>query len=245
MNPEFLDEFVDEDDPGFDTYVVNEENFVASCQELARLNEFPVRAIKPDTAKEMAFRERFKKQQEAIKERNKQTKSTVTKKLKSNDSALLLKELSKKKKRGEDMDEAEIDIAKKKNSERISQEAVSEDDENGTSVSVLPKNVKFPRSDDEFYPAEFDKTIYDCYKLRVVFDREKTGFEETKDFPIVINSIIGGRYQVVEYLGSAAFSKAIQCYDIHTEQMVCMKIIENNKDYFDQSIDEIKLLRFI
>ena len=31
-----------------------------------------------------------------------------------------------------------------------------------TSVSVLPKWVKFPRSDDDFYPAEFDKTIYDC-----------------------------------------------------------------------------------
>lgn len=27
--------------------------------------------------------------------------------------------------------------------------------------------------------------------------------------------------------------------------MLCMKIIENNKDYFDQSIDEIKLLKFI
>jgi serine/threonine protein kinase len=26
---------------------------------------------------------------------------------------------------------------------------------------------------------------------------------------------------------------------------VCMKIIENNKDYFDQSVDEIKLLRYI
>ena len=84
-------------------------------------------------------------------------------------------------------------------------------------MSVLPKWVKFPVSNDDFYPAEFDKTIYDCYQLRVVFDREKTGFEETKDFPIVINSIIAGRYQVVEYLGSAAFSKAIQCYDIHTE----------------------------
>ena len=100
-------------------------------------------------------------------------------------------------------------------------------------------------SNDEFYPAEFDNVIYDCYSLRVVFDREKTGFEETKDFPIIINSIVAGRYQVVEYLGSAAFSKAIQCYDIHTEQMVCMKIIENNKDYFDQSVDEIKLLRYI
>ena len=83
------------------------------------------------------------------------------------------------------------------------------DDDDGRKVSVLPRWIKFMPSNDEFYPAEFDSVIYDCYNLRVVFDREKTGFEETKDFPIVINSIIAGRYQVVEYLGSAAFSKAI------------------------------------
>ena len=53
------------------------------------------------------------------------------------------------------------------------------------------------------------KTIFDCYNLKVIFDREKTGFEESKDFPVVINSVIAGRYQVLEYLGSAAFSKAI------------------------------------
>lgn len=46
----------------------------------------------------------------------------------------------------------------------------------------------------------------------MIFDREKTGFEETKEFQIVINSIVAGRYQVEEYLGSAAFSKAIQVY---------------------------------
>ena len=44
----------------------------------------------------------------------------------------------------------------------------------------------------------------------MVFDREKTGFEETKEFQIAINSIVAGRYQIQEYLGSAAFSKAIQ-----------------------------------
>lgn len=113
------------------------------------------------------------------------------------------------------------------------EERIEDDDEDGRKASVLPKWIKFLPSNDEFYPAEFDSVIYDCYNLRVVFDREKTGFEESKEFPIVINSIIAGRYQVVEYLGSAAFSKAIQCYDIHSEQMVCMKIIENNKDYFD------------
>ena len=47
-----------------------------------------------------------------------------------------------------------------------------------------------------------------------------------------------------EYLGSAAFSKAVQCLDLHTGESVCIKIIKNNKDFFDQSLDEIKLLRY-
>ena len=71
MNKEFIDEYVDEDDPGFDTYVVNEENFVESCQELAKLNNFPVRAIKSDTKHDMGFRERTRKRIEMEKEKNK------------------------------------------------------------------------------------------------------------------------------------------------------------------------------
>ena len=164
--------------------------------------------------------------------------------MKNNDSALLLQELAKKKKRGEDLDSSDLMKLKKDRTKESDADSEVEAEEDPT-TSVLPNFVKFPTATDDFYPAEFDKVVYDCYNLKVVFDREKTGFEETKEFPIVINSIIAGRYQVVEYLGSAAFSKAIQCYDIHTEQMVCLKIIENNKDYFDQSIDEIKLLRFI
>jgi len=74
----------------------------------------------------------------------------------------------------------------------------------------LPNWVKFTAGDDDFYPAEFNGVVYDCYNLKVVFDREKTGFEETREFQIIYNSIIGGRYQVMEYLGSAAFSKAIR-----------------------------------
>ena len=67
MNPEKVDEYIDEDDPGFDTYVVNEENFVASCQELAKLNDFPKRAIAGDTKHDMAHRERCRKAIEAKK----------------------------------------------------------------------------------------------------------------------------------------------------------------------------------
>ena len=54
MNKEGLDEYVDDDDPGFEIYVVNEENFVASCKELADQNNFPARAIRPDTKDQAA-----------------------------------------------------------------------------------------------------------------------------------------------------------------------------------------------
>jgi serine/threonine protein kinase len=103
----------------------------------------------------------------------------------------------------------------------------------------------YERAGDSFYPAECGGTVYDSFNLRVVFERDRTGFEECKEFPIHLNSIIAARYQVLNYLGSAAFSRAIQCLDLHTGEMVCMKIIKNDKDFVDQSMDEIKLLKLI
>ena len=97
----------------------------------------------------------------------------------------------------------------------------------------LPDTVTHPTHEDSFYPVGHHNTIYDCFNLKVIYDRERTGFEETKEFPIIIGSIVAGRYIIKEYLGSAAFSKAIQCQDLRTGNHYCMKIIENNKDYFD------------
>jgi serine/threonine protein kinase len=78
-----------------------------------------------------------------------------------------------------------------------------------------------------------------------VFDQDRTGFEDHKDFQIVINEVIAGRYQIVSVLGQAQFSKAVQVLNLDDGQYYCMKIISNNKDYIDQSIDEIKLLKYI
>ncbi|KAJ0764034.1 putative dual-specificity kinase CMGC-DYRK-PRP4 family [Helianthus annuus] len=86
---------------------------------------------------------------------------------------------------------------------------------------------------------------YETFNLKIVHRKNRTGFEEDKNFHVVLNSVIAGRYHVSEYLGSAAFSKAIQAHDLHTGMDVCVKIIKNNKDFFDQSLDEIKLLKFV
>lgn len=83
------------------------------------------------------------------------------------------------------------------------------------------------------------------FDLRVWYESGKTGFEEEKELPISVDSIVAGRYQMLQYLDSAAFSRTVRCMDLHEDREVCLKIIRNSKDFFDQSIDEIKLLKLI
>mmetsp|Transcript_12022 Transcript_12022/g.18305 ORF Transcript_12022/g.18305 Transcript_12022/m.18305 type:complete len:523 (-) Transcript_12022:150-1718(-) len=88
-----------------------------------------------------------------------------------------------------------------------------------------------------------DPIQHGCYTLKIIYEKDRTGLEESKEFPIQIGAIIAARYQIQQYIGSAAFSKAVQCLDLHTKELVCIKIIENDKEFLDQSLDEIKILK--
>ena len=137
MNLEGVDDYEDDDDPGFDTYVVNEENFVQSCEELAKQFGFPQRAIAKDTEENKAFRD--KKRAQMHKENGAAIAAAKKKgqSIQKEDSAVLLKTPGSGKKPAQEKEEA-----------------TEEDD--GRAVSVLPKWIKFMPSNDEFYPAEFD-----------------------------------------------------------------------------------------
>jgi len=86
---------------------------------------------------------------------------------------------------------------------------------------------------------------YAVANLKVIYNPSKTGFEESAEYPMKTNQVIAGRYQILDYIGSAAFSHAVQCLDLTTGELVCAKIIKNNKDFLDQGLDEIKLLKLI
>ncbi|EPY20330.1 protein kinase [Strigomonas culicis] len=85
----------------------------------------------------------------------------------------------------------------------------------------------------------------DSFPLRIIFDKGKTGFETEKEFPIEKGTLIAGRYRIEEFIDSATFSRTASCFDEKNEENVCIKIIRNAKDYFDQSLDELKLLQEI
>lgn len=56
------------------------------------------------------------------------------------------------------------------------------------------------------------------------YEAHKTGFEEEKDFKAPVGTVVAGRYEVRDYLGSAAFSSAYSCFDHEAQAEVCLKV---------------------
>lgn len=90
------------------------------------------------------------------------------------------------------------------------------------------------------------------FHLPIIFKSHVTGFEPTKDLHLEQGNIIAGQYLVEGELGSAAFSTTYRCIDLSSDgdgpdghEQVCLKVIKNTKDFFDQSLDEIKILELL
>ncbi|XP_051121584.1 uncharacterized protein LOC127244993 isoform X2 [Andrographis paniculata] len=133
----------------------------------------------------------------------------------------------------------------------LGSQSVDKDDPSSKNDEVIPQEPNEPGNKegssviDELSIYDAKDEGYEIFHLRIIHRKNRTGFEENKEFPIVMNSIVAGRYYVTEFLGSAAFSKVVQAHDLCAGQDVCLKIIKNDKDFFDQSLDEIKLLKFV
>ena len=92
--------------------------------------------------------------------------------------------------------------------------------------------------------------LHSYFNLKVIFEPRTTGASGGRDFEGTCGTVIAGRYQVMEPMASGAFATAYQCVDAESmedgdPQWVCLKVVKNNKEYFDQSLDEIKLLQYI
>lgn len=88
------------------------------------------------------------------------------------------------------------------------------------------------------------------FHLPIIFKSHVTGFEPTKDMVLEPGNVVAGQYLVESELGSAAFSTAYRCIDLSSDNQegqeeVCLKVIKNTKDFFDQSLDEIKILELL
>lgn len=104
---------------------------------------------------------------------------------------------------------------------------------NGYDIGDFENNgLREPKADADGEDVNHEEE-YEIYSIcRSYIGKNRTGFEENKDVPIVLNSVIAGKYYVTDYLGSAAFSKVFQAHDLHTGLDVCRNIIKNDKEFF-------------
>ena len=87
---------------------------------------------------------------------------------------------------------------------------------------------------------------YEVINLRVVADRGRTGLQDSARLKLAAGDVVAGRYEIQSCLGEGTFSDAFAARDLDSGSSVCLKVVKNDsKDYFDQGLDEIKVLRYV
>ncbi|PNW87957.1 hypothetical protein CHLRE_01g008550v5 [Chlamydomonas reinhardtii] len=92
--------------------------------------------------------------------------------------------------------------------------------------------------------SSFDRE-YEVIHLRVVGRRASTAAAMGEEIELVPGKLIAGRYQVLEQVGAAAFSRAVQAYDTLERRLVCLKVVKNDKECMDACLEEVRLLQLI
>ncbi len=118
-------------------------------------------------------------------------------------------------------------------------------------VKEIPRE-SIPGFPGVYPPGKGEMGDMECFYLPIITSSQKTGFEPTKDIVLKPGTLFAKNYLVQGELGSAAFSTAYRCIDLCSkvdedgfQDEVCLKVIKNTKDYFDQSLDEIKILQLL
>jgi dual specificity tyrosine-phosphorylation-regulated kinase 2/3/4 len=53
------------------------------------------------------------------------------------------------------------------------------------------------------------------------------------------------RYEVIKVLGKGTFGQVVEVYDHATSRSLAMKIIKNHREFYEQALDEINILKLL
>ena len=102
------------------------------------------------------------------------------------------------------------------------------------SFGEVDENVENSRS-----PAN---SAHKTIEIPYIFAPNHTGFEITKDFPVVIGKIIAERYRIDRIIANTQNSCVLACMDLTKKIKVCVKVVENDKASFERGLNEIRVL---
>ena len=90
-----------------------------------------------------------------------------------------------------------------------------------------------------------DKLLEDHEIIHIPYVYESTTTSSVNDKTVAPGESITERYRVEKIIASTHFSTVIQCLDLFERKKVCLKMIHNQKETFDQGLDEIKIMNLL
>ncbi|KAK8832482.1 hypothetical protein WA577_002955 [Blastocystis sp. JDR] len=98
-------------------------------------------------------------------------------------------------------------------------------------------------------PSVFDPNNrgVDFFLLPIFYTPQLCGSAPDTSLRITTNQYIADRYLILSELGSATFSITVKCVDMRGDasKHLCLKIIKNGDLFLEQSLDEIRVLRYL
>lgn len=75
-----------------------------------------------------------------------------------------------------------------------------------------------------------------------IFLPNRTGYEMTRDFPIVLGEVIAEKYRIDRIVSNTQTSCILSCQDLTKRVKVCVKVVLNDKRSFERGLNELRVL---
>ncbi|CAD8178486.1 unnamed protein product [Paramecium pentaurelia] len=121
----------------------------------------------------------------------------------------------------------------------------------------LPLTPQFCLAKYGYALTEFEKTeiltfkrIYcigiNAKKIQQSQSNYNDGFDNAQgEYLYALHDHIGYRYELLEHVGSGSFGQAFKVFDHKRQQVLCLKVIRNQKKFQNQALVELNILSFI
>lgn len=87
-----------------------------------------------------------------------------------------------------------------------------------------------------------DYSNHKIIEIPYIFAPNHTGYEMTRDYPIVLGETIAEKYRIDRIIANTQTSCVLACLDLAKKTKVCVKVVQNEKRSFERGLNEIRML---
>lgn len=111
-------------------------------------------------------------------------------------------------------------------------------EESSWSLGDLEENAKINKVPNIVLDYQTQQII----EIPYIYLPNHTGYELNRDYPIVLGEVIAEKYRIDRIIANTQCSCVLSCQDLIKKSKVCVKIVQNDKSYYERGLNEVRVL---